>query len=470
MKIAMFVEGCYPYVVGGVSSWVQMLLEASGNLDFSICSLLPDREQSGQFKYKMPPNVREIREAYLNDNDVVNFVRKKTKMNNKQKDCFRRLLFGDSVDWKGIFQFFDNPDISVNDILMGEDFFEVVQDFYIQKYPQCVVTDFLWSVRSLYLPLFTILKVPVAEADCYHAVSTGYAGILACKGYYLYNRPVILTEHGIYTREREEEIIKVDWTQGIFKDLWINYFYMLSDCIYNCASQVISLFQASRKIQLELGCPMEKTRVISNGVYVEQFEDIPGKEEGDTNINVGAVLRVVPIKDVKTMINAFALAQAKVPNLKLYIMGPTDENPEYYEECQEFISNFQINNIEFTGRVNVKEYLGKMDMTILTSISEGQPLSILEAMAASKPCIATDVGGCKELLYGGDEDRLGKSGIIVPVMNIDKIAKAIITLAEDESLRKEMGYTGKRRVKAFYQNEMVIKTYRELYEQYKDRR
>ncbi|MDE5779722.1 MAG: DUF3492 domain-containing protein, partial [Lachnospiraceae bacterium] len=62
MKIAMFVEGCYPYVVGGVSSWVQMLLEASGNLDFSICSLLPDREQSGQFKYKMPPNVREIRE------------------------------------------------------------------------------------------------------------------------------------------------------------------------------------------------------------------------------------------------------------------------------------------------------------------------------------------------------------------------------------------------------------------------
>lgn len=470
MKIAMFVEGCYPYVVGGVSSWVQMLLEASKNLDFSICSLLPDREQSGQFKYKMPPNVLEIREAYLNDNDVVNFVRKKTKMNNKQKDCFRRLLFGDSVDWKGIFQFFDNPDISVNDILMGEDFFEVVQDFYIEKYPQCVFTDFLWSVRSLYLPLFTILKVPVAEADCYHAVSTGYAGILACKGYYLYNKPVILTEHGIYTREREEEIIKVDWTQGIFKDLWINYFYMLSDCIYNCASQVISLFQASRKIQLELGCPLEKTRVISNGVYVQQFENIPGKEEGDTYINVGAVLRVVPIKDVKTMINAFALAQAKVPNLKLYIMGPTDENPEYYEECQEFISNFQVSNIVFTGRVNVKEYLGKMDMTILTSISEGQPLSILEAMAASKPCIATDVGGCKELLYGGDEDKLGKSGIIVPVMNIDKIAKAIITLAENEPLRKEMGYTGKRRVKAFYQNEMVIKTYRELYEQYKDRR
>lgn len=459
----MFVEGCYPYVVGGVSGWVQMLLEASADYDFIIHSLLPDREQSGRFKYSIPSNVLEIRESYLNDDDVVKAFRKKTKMNRKEKASFRTLVFGENTDWPGIFRFFDRKDVSVNDILMGEDFFDIVQDLYIERYSQCVFTDFLWSIRSLYLPLFTILKIPVAEADCYHAISTGYAGILACKGYYLYGKPVILTEHGIYTREREEEIIKADWTQGIFKDLWIGYFYMLSDCIYNCAFQVISLFQASRKIQLELGCPAIKTRVISNGVYVEQYEDIPQKEPDDKYINIGAVLRVVPIKDVKTLINAFALAQTKVPELKLYIMGPVDENPEYYEECLEFIKNFHVENIVFTGRVNVKDYLGKMDMTILTSISEGQPLSILESMASSRPCIATNVGGCRELLYGGEKDRLGKSGIIVPVMNIDRIADAIVTLAQDEELRMEMGYTGKLRVKTFYQNEQVIRAYHELY-------
>ncbi|MBD5105854.1 MAG: GT4 family glycosyltransferase PelF [Lachnospiraceae bacterium] len=468
MKIAMFVEGCYPYVVGGVSSWVQMLLEARRETDFIIHSLLPDRQQSGQFKYTMPENVLEIREAYLNDHDVVKPFRKKTKLNDEEKSCFRKLIFGENIDWLGIFRFFEKDNISVNDILMGEEFFEIVQDLYIEKYPQCVFTDFLWSVRSLYLPLFTILKVPVAEADCYHAISTGYAGILACKGHYLYQKPILLTEHGIYTREREEEIIKVDWTQGIYKDLWIRYFYTLSSCIYDCASQVISLFQQARKIQLELGCPKEKARVISNGVYVKQFENIQGKDPEDTFINVGAVLRVVPIKDVKTMINAFALAKMKVPNLKLYIMGPTDENPEYYEECLEFIRGFQVADIEFTGRVNVKEYLGKMDMTILTSISEGQPLSILESMAASKPCIATDVGGCKELLYGGEKDSLGRSGIIVPVMNVDKIANAMVTLAKDEVLREDMGYSGRLRVKAFYRNEQVTRTYGELYEQYKD--
>lgn len=467
MKIAMFVEGCYPYVVGGVSGWVQMLIEARKESEFIIHSLLPDRELSGKFKYTIPDNVLEIREAYLNDNDVVRPFHKKTKLNSEEKSCFRKLIFGEDIDWLGIFQFFEKTEISVNDILMGEEFFEIVQDLYIEKYPQCVFTDFLWSVRSLYLPLFTILKVPVAKADCYHAISTGYAGILACKGHYLYHKPVLLTEHGIYTREREEEIIKVDWTQGIYKDLWIKYFYTLSSCIYDCASKVISLFEEARKIQLELGCPKEKTRVIANGVYVKQFADIPGKDPDDTFINVGAVLRVVPIKDVKTMINAFALAKAQVPNLKLYVMGPTDENPEYFKECLEFIRSFEVSDIIFTGRVDVKKHLGKMDMNILTSISEGQPLSILEAMAASKPCIATDVGGCKELLYGGERDGLGRSGIIVPVMNVDKIAEAIVTLAKDESLREDMGYNGRLRVKAYYRNEQVTEIYRELYDQYR---
>lgn len=466
MTVAMFVEGCYPYVVGGVSGWVQMLLEASPHIDFTIYTILADREQSGQFRYKMPANVTELRESYLNDKDVVKWFRKKTTVNEAEKACFRKLLFGQDVDWPGLFRFFERTDLSVNDILMGSAFFEVVQDLYVEKYSQCTFTDFLWSMRSLYLPLFTILKTPVAEADCYHAISTGYAGILACKGHYLYNKPVILTEHGIYTREREEEIIKVDWTQGIFKDIWIRYFYILSSCIYGCAEQVISLFDSARKVQLELGCPEEKTRVIANGVYMERLEGIAEKDPDDPYINVGAVLRVVPIKDVKTMISAFALAKAKVPSLRLYIMGPTDENPEYYEECQEVVETFQVRDIIFTGLVNVQDYLGKMDLIILTSISEGQPLSILEAMAAAKPCIATDVGGCYELLYGNERDRLGRSGIIVPVMGVDRIADAIVKLAGDEALRAEMGNVGRIRAREFYQNQQVAAAYHELYRQF----
>ncbi len=462
MKIAMFAEGSYPYVAGGVSGWIQMLTEGIYEKEFVIYTLVPAKEDGGKFKYKIPSNICEIRESYLSDNEEVFRKKSKVRLSDGERESLRSLLFGDSVQWQQLFWFFDHTSYTVNELLMSKDFMELTRELYIERYPNSVFTDFLWSLRSLYLPLFRVLKIPVEEADCYHAISTGYAGIMACKAKYLYGKPLLLTEHGIYTREREEEIIKADWTQGIYKNLWIRYFYTLSQCIYDAADQVVSLFQTARQIQIEIGCPSEKTRVISNGVFLKEMEHLPGREE-DGRINIGAVLRIVPIKDVKTMINAYRLAKQEVPSLSLYLMGPTEENEKYYKECLELVENFQIPDVVFTGRIQVKEYLGKMDMIILTSISEGQPLCLLEAMAAGKPCIATDVGGCKELLYGSERDYYGRSGLIIPTMNVDKAAEAMITLAKNKRMREQMGQCGRLRVAEFYQNEEVIRKYRQLY-------
>lgn len=461
MKIAMFAEGSYPYVAGGVSGWVQMLISALDEKEFVIYTLVPTKEDGGKFRYQIPSNVCEIRETYLNENRIP--IRKKVKLSEEEKESLRTLLFGENIKWKELFLFFDKTEYSVNDLLMSLDFMELARQLYIERYPNCVFTDFLWSLRSLYLPLFKVLMIPVKEADCYHAISTGYAGILACKAKSLYRKPLILTEHGIYTREREEEIIKANWTQGIYKNIWTRYFYTLSRCVYEEADCVISLFQAARQIQTEIGCPKDKTRVIPNGVYVKEMENLPGKEE-DGKTNIGAVLRIVPIKDVKTLINAYRLAKAEVPSLALYLMGPTEENERYYQECLELVNSFKISDVVFTGRVQVKEYLGKMDMIVLTSISEGQPLCLLEAMAAGKPCIATDVGGCKELLYGSENDNLGRSGIVVPAMNVDKVAEAIVQLATNKKMRDRMGKTGKTRTAELYQNEEVVRKYRKLYD------
>lgn len=462
MKIAMFAEGSYPYVAGGVSGWIQMLTTGISEKKFVIYTLVPTKEDGGKFKYDIPSNVCEIREAYLSDNEYISRIKKKVRLSDEERESLRSLLFGENVQWKQLFEFFDHTHYLVNDLLMSKDFMELTRELYVERFSNSVFTDFLWSIRSLYLPLFRVLKTPVEDADCYHAISTGYAGIMACKAKYLYGKPLILTEHGIYTREREEEIIKADWTQGIYKNLWIRYFYTLSQCIYDAADHVISLFQTARQIQIDIGCPIEKTRVISNGVFLKEMENLPGREE-DGKINIGAVLRIVPIKDVKTMINAYRLAKQEVPELQLYLMGPTEENEKYYQECLELVENFQIPDVVFTGRIQVREYLGKMDMIILTSISEGQPLCLLEAMAAGKPCIATDVGGCKELLYGSERDYYGRSGLIIPTMNVDKAAEAMITLAKNPKMREQMGQCGRSRTAEFYQNEEVIRKYRKLY-------
>jgi glycosyltransferase involved in cell wall biosynthesis len=102
-------------------------------------------------------------------------------------------------------------------------------------------------------------------------------------------------------------------------------------------------------------------------------------------------------------------------------------------------------------------------MVILSSISEAQPLVILEAFAARRPVVSTDVGCCRELLFGEKGDTFGEAGRIVPVMDFEGMAKEIIEMATDYRLRREMGEIGHKRVCAYYTFDAFINAYRDLY-------
>lgn len=162
------------------------------------------------------------------------------------------------------------------------------------------------------------------------------------------------------------------------------------------------------------------------------------------------------------MIYAFALVWEQLPEACLYMIGPTDEDPEYYQECQELIQSLGVDGISFVGRVNVAEWYGKLDLVLLSSISEGQPFVVLEAMASRRPVVATDVGSCRELLEGID-DGLGPAGEIVPVMSPHFMAKAVLQLARDLPALQKMGENGRNRVDRFYREEVFLKAYRDLY-------
>ena len=101
-------------------------------------------------------------------------------------------------------------------------------------------------------------------------------------------------------------------------------------------------------------------------------------------------------------------------------------------------------------------------MMILTSISEGQPLTILESFAAHKPVIATDVGNCRGSIEG-EGDGLGTAGIVTHIMNVGEIARAIISMARQASMRQSMGEIGYQRVAAGYRTEYMREKYREIY-------
>ncbi|HIP53806.1 MAG TPA: glycosyltransferase, partial [Chromatiales bacterium] len=125
---------------------------------------------------------------------------------------------------------------------------------------------------------------------------------------------------------------------------------------------------------------------------------------------------------------------------------------------------------EFTGRVDLKEWLGRIDLIVLTSISEGQPLVILEAGAAGIPCVATDVGACREMIEGDGRENppLGSGGAVVPLSNPSSTARAIIRLLSDPSVLEQCGQVMQERVRRYYNKEDLIRTYQHLYESYRE--
>lgn len=465
MKVCVVAEGCYPYVVGGVSGWIHSIIRSFPNIEYILLTIVANRSMRGKFVYELPENVTQVYELYLDD---VEWKKKKgkAKVSKKEYNEILNMIFNKPANWEVIFEYFQKEKVSLDEFLMGKDFLHMVQECYTEKYENIVFSDFLWTMRSIYLPLLRTLKMDIPKADLYHCVATGYAGVLGSMAKYFHGSSVLISEHGIYTREREEELIKAKWVQGIYKDIWIEQFKKMSLLAYQKADIVTCLYQHARSLQIELGCPENKIMVTPNGIQTATLENLMQKSGEELDwINIGAVLRVTPIKDVKSMIQAFAFAKKKVSNLKLWIMGPVDEDPEYAQECFDLVESLKVEDVIFTGRIQVKDYLGKMDYTILTSISEGQPLTILESYAAHKPVIATDVGNCRELIFGND-DGFGPAGILTHIMNLEEIAEAMVELAENEEQRLQMGEAGYQRVMAFYRIEQMKEVYGDIYKSF----
>lgn len=470
MRICIVAEGCYPYVLGGVSNWIHSLINSFPNEEFIILAIVANRSISGKFAYTLPENVTEVHEMYMDDCDWGGRRDRLHRKRLKEKEflALRSLIMDQDVDWDTLFDFFHQSDLSIDHILMGEDFLRAVVDCYNQKYPQIVFSDFLWTMRSIYTPLFYALRMNIPKADLYHCVATGYAGVLGSMAKHFYGSRLMISEHGIYTREREEELIRATWVQGIYKNMWIEQFRKLSYLGYQRADLVTSLYAHARGLQIELGCLPAKTLVTPNGIDTQRLANLPGRQAEDAGrVNIGAVLRVTPIKDVKTMLQAFAFARKRDERLRLWVMGPWEEDAAYAQECFDLVETQHIPDVVFTGRVDVKEYLGRMDATILTSISEGQPLTILESFAAHCPVIATDVGNCKGLLYGEDDD-FGEAGILTHIMNIEEIADAMLEMAKNPEMRNRMGEAGYRRVMKKYKRQDMVKIYEKLYHDFSD--
>lgn len=484
--VCLLLEGCYPYVSGGVSSWVQDLITTQGDLSFHVLALLPTRAEYA-LKFELPKNVTGVSHIYLQD--LEHGVRPKGRHTEVLEQLEGPLTHlqkpqGGYDDVAAIIQILGelNETLGQRLLLNSEATWRLLLRMYQATMPQSSFLNYFWTWRSIMSGLFTSLTSPLPRARVYHTISTGYAGLVATRAKIETGRPMILTEHGIYTNERRIEITLAEWIEeavdeGLtvdrqfrdLRDVWIDAFESYAKACYDACDSIITLYTGNQEFQLRLGADAGKLRIIPNGVDYEKLAGDAARlaaPKAARPPTVALIGRVVSIKDIKTFIQACAGVYADVPDLDALILGPMDEEPEYYAECVALTEHLGLTEtVKFMGRVQLGEYLGRIDVMVLTSISEAQPLVILEAAAAGVPTVATDVGSCRELLFGqpNEEPKLGPGGAVTPVGAPIATATEIKKLLQDRAWWQQCSDAIRERVRLHYDKADIFGQYRTLY-------
>ena len=463
MKICFILEGSYPYVRGGVSTWVDGYIRALPDHEFVLWAITDQEGQAGKFAYELPSNVVKVHENFLSASFNLRINKNPNlKFSPVEREAMAKMIRSGDPDWGVILNSFNLQSNKPVEFFLSEEFLKILKEYTRDDFPFAGFKDLFWTIRSMFLPLLYLIGQPMPEADLYHSPSTGYAGVLAALASMKYNKPFVLTEHGIYTREREEEILRSDWVKSYFKDLWISMFFMFARLAYTRAHRVTSLYRRASLVQQELGCPEEKCDVVGNGLHLASFISIPDKPK-DGWIDIAIIARFAPIKDLKTLIYTFSRLKQDIDNVRLHIIGGVDDE-EYHQECLDLIQYLNIKDIVIPGMVRTTSYLEKIDFTILTSISEGQPFAVLESLAAKRPVVTTDVGSCRDLIEGDVGDNFGHAGICVPPMHQSKLFQALLEMCQNEEKRKLMGEAGQNRVKKYFDINNMIDSYLNVYE------
>jgi polysaccharide biosynthesis protein PelF len=455
--ICIIAEGSYPYITGGVSSWIQDMISGLSNFNFIVLAITADEDN--ELKYKFPDNVISIENRILTGKQEG----KKKKINKEFFNRIKEFHVGMMKEKEfsglaGIVKTMQKNKFFFRDIISTLESWNMTCEFGSLHNPLYPFSDYFWAWMSSHEYMLKILTWDIPHADLYHTISTGYAGLIATIAKIVYNKPVILTEHGLYNKEREIDIKRAKWVKGYQRDLWINIFNDLSKITYDYADLTISLFEHNRNIQISQGAKQEKTLVIPNGVEVTRFLDL--KKKSREEYSVGFVGRVVPIKDVKALIIAAKIAAESIEKIKFYIIGPQDEDKAYYDECIQLVENFKLEDkIVFTGKADVREYYSFIDVLVLSSIREAQPLVIIEAYLAGVPVISTRVGNVPEML-DYEEDLLADP------KDSEKIALGIIKLFKDKNYKDALVLKNKEKALKFYNKKDLILTYNELYNKY----
>ena len=242
------------------------------------------------------------------------------------------------------------------------------------------------------------------------------------------------------------------------------YFGRIKTAFFICVERFLALFTdkiitVSENLKKELVekfkiTPENKISVIELGFELDELFKLPPRENKEV-INIGIVGRLVPVKNHKMLFKVAKRVKGKGLRVKIAVIG----DGEMREELEKYVIELGIEDkVEFRGWIkDLKAIYEGLDIVVLTSLNEGTPVSLIEAMAAGRPVVTTNVGGVKDIV----ED--GKSGYLVESGNVEEFTKKLLELVRDPEKRRTFGQNGRNIVKNRFTKERLIKDTKELY-------
>ncbi len=273
-----------------------------------------------------------------------------------------------------------------------------------------------------------------------HGSRSGMAGSLAARATRV--RTVVYTAHAFAFRRRVPRPVR--WAAARAEALTCHL-----------ADRVICLSQGDLAEAAGWGIRTERFVVIPNGVALGRFATRTGRRADfgfDPTIPVvGMIARLVPQKDPFTFLRMARLVAEVVPNARFLLVGDGPLRPRVERAVYDMSLDDRVIVTGF--RNDIPELLQTMDIVVLTSLWEGLPYTLLEAMAATRPVVATLVAGSSDVVVNGE------TGFLVPPQDPVQIAAAVTKLIQNPALRQAMGQQGRTRVaRDFSLSRMVQET------------
>jgi glycosyltransferase involved in cell wall biosynthesis len=481
VKIALVSEGTYPYAMGGVSIWCEQLIRGIPDYRWDVVALTVDGTEKSVFPapgnldrvHAIPlwgarPEGRHPRrgsrsglsarpgEQFRMAYEVFLRALVTPMETTAEQGAVSRSMF--LLALRGLYEYAaDGGDLGA--ALLSNEALGMMLDAWHgirvdDTGPRLTVADALeaaWLIEHMLRPLSA---APV-EADIVHASMNGLSTLVGMAAKWKYGTPTVMSEHGIYLRERYLAYLHDDAPHAV-RVLVLSFFRSLAGAAYLISDVLAPHSMYNRRWQLHNGADPERMWTMYNGVEPEEFPAATSEPDVPTIAFMG---RVDPLKDLHTLIRAFALVRKQIPEARLRVFGGTPAvNRIYHESCQRLIDELGLaGSAVLEGRIgNAVDAYHAGSIVALTSISEGFPYTVVEAMACGRPTVCTNVGGVAE--------AVGDTGIVVPPRDFAAVADACVKLLRDTELRYQLGAAARARVLEHFTLRRSLQMYRNVYE------